>query len=90
MEFTAEEILEDRVCQWCVKTKCPLRYKIPVRHCKEVEFNASTRARLSSWNTVREKVLLTHAFTTQGKNRFDDEEFRKWFKETYKDTKIHE
>jgi len=90
MEFSAEEILNEDVCQWCAKKDCEVRNKIVgMYHCKDLKFDPTQRERHDAWNATRQKVCLAHALCCKPPHMFDDENFRQWVRETYHGKKIH-
>lgn len=91
MEFTIEEILDRRVCNWCSKKNCAIRNKIvDMTCCKDLEFDNTKHERHDALNSARMKILLAHAFFDGDKpNNIDDKDFQEWARETYQNKKIH-
>ena len=89
MEFTAEEILDEHVCQWCAKKDCPIRNKIvDMGSCRNLEFDKSKKDRHNAWNAARQKVCLVHTLRCNPPHGFDNKKFREWVKHTYRGKKI--
>lgn len=85
IEFSAEELLNENVCQWCSSRKnCPLKDKIAGKEfCPSFEFDKTQKARHDKWNHARQKVALLHALLVSDKpHDFRDPEFREWVKQT--------
>ncbi len=84
MEFTIEELLDEEVCSWCAKKKCPLRSKVAnLTHCKDLKFDTAKREKHDAFNAARMKISLIHALCHGGSNNWDEESFRNWAKQTY-------
>lgn len=88
--FTAKEILDEGVCQWCKKEKCPLRDKIAdMTSCKNIEFDERKTEKHNAWNVARQKVSLVHVLCCDGPHGFSNEHFREWVRQTYQGKKVH-